>query len=177
MKSPAALGGAFLSEKHRGSAVLDDLPTWSELHKSARVPGCAARPKLFHRYAGTRDVPLGSLTFAGRQGPCAKAHRSYGSPGRDLGSIEQRLDVGPRTNYLACNSQLRRHGAPLFAQHHTQERTIHFEMAIVVDKTKFAELVHEVADARSSCSDHLREYFLTDLCHDWLRPALLAEVC
>src|ERR1700732_1696520 len=114
MKSPAALGGAFLSEKHRGSAVLDDLPTWSELHKSARVPGGAARPKLFHRYAGTRDVPLGSLTFAGR------------------------------------------HGAPLFAQHHTQERTMHFEMAIVVDKTKFAELVHEVADARSSCSDHLR---------------------
>ena len=40
---------------------------------------------------------------------------------------------------------------------------MHFEMAVVVDKTKFAELVHEVAHARSSCPDHLREYFLTYL--------------
>jgi hypothetical protein len=34
-----------------------------------------------------------------------------------------------------------------------------------------------VAHARSSCPDHLGEYFLTDLCNDRLRPTFLTEIC
>ncbi len=52
-----------------------------------------------------------------------------------------------------------------------------FKMAIIVDETQFTKLVHEVADARSSRSDHLGEDFLTDLCHDRLWPTFLAEIC
>src|ERR1700733_3533712 len=50
-------------------------------------------------------------------------------------------------------------------------------MAVVVDEPQFAKLVHEVAHARSGCSNHLGEYFLTDLCNDWLRPTFIAEIC
>ena len=52
-----------------------------------------------------------------------------------------------------------------------------FKFTIVFDEAQFAELVHEKADARSGRADHLRQGFLTELSHDRLRLALLAEIC
>ncbi len=52
-----------------------------------------------------------------------------------------------------------------------------FQFSIVLDKTQFAEFVHEKTHARSGRADHLRQGFLTDLSHDRLRPAFRAEVC
>ncbi len=52
-----------------------------------------------------------------------------------------------------------------------------FQFSIVLDKTQFAEFVHEKTHARLGRADHLRQGFLTDLSHDRLRPAFRAEVC
>src|SRR5947209_16830891 len=52
-----------------------------------------------------------------------------------------------------------------------------FDFSVVFDKAQFAEFVHEKAHARSGRADHLRKRFLTELSHDRLRPAFLAEIC
>ena len=52
-----------------------------------------------------------------------------------------------------------------------------FEFSVIFDEAQFAEFVHEKADARSGRADHLRQRFLTELSHDRLRPAFLAEIC
>src|SRR6266446_3752963 len=51
------------------------------------------------------------------------------------------------------------------------------EFDAILHETQFAELVHEKAHARSGRADHLRQRFLTELSHDRLRPAFLAEIC
>src|SRR5947209_645513 len=51
-----------------------------------------------------------------------------------------------------------------------------FQFSVVFDETQFAEFVHEKAHARSGRADHLRQRFLTELSHDRLRPAFLAEI-
>src|ERR1700737_1613723 len=50
------------------------------------------------------------------------------------------------------------------------------ELSVVLDKTQFAEFVHEKAHARSGRADHFRQRFLTEISHDRLRPAFLAEI-
>src|SRR5882757_879236 len=48
--------------------------------------------------------------------------------------------------------------------------------SVVLDKTQFAELVHEEVDARSGRSDHLRQGLLAILSSDRLRLVFLAEI-
>ena len=48
--------------------------------------------------------------------------------------------------------------------------------AVVVDETKLAELVHEVADSCPGCSDHSCQHFLTDLWNHRLQLTFLAKV-
>ena len=48
--------------------------------------------------------------------------------------------------------------------------------AVVVDKAQLAELVHEVADSRSSRADHARQRFLADFRNHRLPPTILAKV-
>ena len=35
--------------------------------------------------------------------------------------------------------------------------------AVVIDKAQLLELIHEMADPRPSCADHLRQVFLIDI--------------
>ena len=51
-----------------------------------------------------------------------------------------------------------------------------FQFSIVFDVAQLAEFVHEMADARSSGPDHLREDFLTELSDNRLRSVFLAEI-
>jgi len=62
-------------------------------------------------------------------------------------------------------------------QNHVQQGIMDFQFSVVFDKTQFAEFVHEKAHARSGRADHLRQRFLTELSHDRLWPAFLAEIC
>jgi hypothetical protein len=39
----------------------------------------------------------------------------------------------------------RLHAARLFSQYDTQQRAVDFKMAVVVDESRFAKLVHEMA--------------------------------
>src|SRR5712691_11061208 len=65
----------------------------------------------------------------------------------------------------------------LVVQNHVQQGIMDFQFSVVFDEAQFAEFVHEKAYARSSRADHLRQRFLTELSHDRLRPAFLAEIC
>ena len=51
-----------------------------------------------------------------------------------------------------------------------------FQFSIVSDIIQFAEFVHEIADAGSSCPDHLRKNFLTELSDDRLGRVVLAKI-
>jgi hypothetical protein len=44
-------------------------------------------------------------------------------------------------------------------------------------KPNLRNLFHEKPHARSGRADHLRQCFLSELAHDRLRPAFLAEIC
>jgi hypothetical protein len=63
----------------------------------------------------------------------------------------------------------------LVMQDRAQQRTMHLDVSIVVDESKFAKLVHEMADPGSGGADHLRQRFLTDAWTDRLRAAFLPE--
>jgi hypothetical protein len=79
---------------------------------------------------------------------------------------------------LVCtNCFIPRFDLGLLVQNHVQQGTMDLQSSIVFDKTQLAELVHEKAYARSGRADHLRQHFLTELSHDRLRPAFLAEIC
>jgi hypothetical protein len=65
----------------------------------------------------------------------------------------------------------------LVVQNHVQQGIMDLKSSVVFDKTQFAKFVHEKAYARSGRADHLRQRFLTELSHDRLRPAFLAEIC
>src|ERR1700756_592728 len=58
----------------------------------------------------------------------------------------------------------------LVVQNHVQQGIMDFQFSVVFNKTQFAEFVHEKAHAR-------RQRFLTELSHDRLWPAFLAEIC
>src|SRR3970040_1595399 len=49
-------------------------------------------------------------------------------------------------------------------QNNSQEGSVDDELAVVLDKAQFLELVHEEIDPRTRCSDHLCQCFLR---HSW----------
>src|SRR5437763_15471150 len=61
-------------------------------------------------------------------------------------------------------------------QNHVQQGIMDLYFSVVVDKTQFAEFIHEEADARPGRANHLRQRFLTERSHDRLRLAFLAEI-
>ena len=61
-------------------------------------------------------------------------------------------------------------------QNRTQQRIVYLDMPVVADEAQLAKLVHEMADAGSSCADHLCQRFLTDMWIDRLRAAFFAEI-
>ena len=61
-------------------------------------------------------------------------------------------------------------------QNNVQQGIMNFQFSIVFDKTQFAEFVHEKAHPCSGRADHFRQRFLTELSHDRLGPAFLAEI-
>ena len=65
----------------------------------------------------------------------------------------------------------------LVVQNHIQQGIMDLKFSVVFDESQFAEFVHEKAHARSCRADHIRQHFLTELSHDRLRPAFLAEIC
>lgn len=69
-----------------------------------------------------------------------------------------------------------RHGARPIGQQHAQQGGADFELPVVMDEALLAELVHEVADPRPCCADHLGERFLAELRDHRVRPAFLAEI-
>lgn len=48
--------------------------------------------------------------------------------------------------------------------------------AVIIDKAKLLELVHEVADPRSGGAHHLRQVFLINSGKDSFGPAFLAKM-
>src|SRR6185437_9954984 len=64
----------------------------------------------------------------------------------------------------------------IVVQDHVQQRVMDFQVSVVLDKPKLAELVHEGAHPRPCGADHLREHLLAYLRYDRLRLPLLAEV-
>ncbi len=62
-------------------------------------------------------------------------------------------------------------------QDHAEKAAVHRECAaVVIDKAKFSELVHEMADTRACCTDHLSEVFLVNAGEYRFCPAFLAEM-
>ena len=63
--------------------------------------------------------------------------------GRTLGVVYY---PAPRRRSLTKMSQRRFHSARLVGQHDAQQRTMDFEMPVVIDEPCFAKLVHEMTD-------------------------------
>jgi hypothetical protein len=61
-------------------------------------------------------------------------------------------------------------------ENHVQQGAVDFDVAVVVNETQFAKLVHEMTYARACRTDHLGQRLLADFRYDWLRPAFLAEI-
>src|ERR1039457_4222188 len=70
---------------------------------------------------------------------------------------------------LRCQEQL-------VVQHYIEQRAMDLQPAIVVNKTQFSEPVHEEADPRAGCANHLRQHLLTDLGDYRLGYAFLAKM-
>jgi hypothetical protein len=48
----------------------------------------------------------------------------------------------------------------LIEQNHIEQRLVHLDAAVVIDKAELAKAVHDESDAGSRRSDHLRQGFL-----------------
>src|ERR1700732_4926287 len=64
----------------------------------------------------------------------------------------------------------------LLAQHRIEQRTVNFDLSVVVDETFFAELVHEETYSRTRGADHSRQRLLAESHRDRRRIAFLAEI-
>ena len=53
----------------------------------------------------------------------------------------------------------------LVVENNVEKRTVNLQIitAVIVDETQFPESVHEKADPRACCADHLREGLLADI--------------
>src|SRR5258705_13550245 len=102
-------------------------------------------------------APVKSVNFKGR--PVFRFHR-----------------CGVKTNARLDTLYSSSFSSGLVMQNRVQQRTVDFDMPVVADQAKLAELVHEMADARSGGANHLGQCFLTDIRSDRLRTAFLAEM-
>jgi hypothetical protein len=64
----------------------------------------------------------------------------------------------------------------LIVQDRIQQRTMDFNLHIVVDEAKLAEFVHEEADAGPGRANHFGQGFQADIGNDRLRTTLLAKI-
>ncbi len=65
----------------------------------------------------------------------------------------------------------------LVVQDHAEEATMDRQpAAVVIDKAKLLELIHEMTDPRPGCADHLRQVFLIDSGKDGLGSTFLAKM-
>src|ERR1700730_9662984 len=62
---------------------------------------------------------------------------------------------------------------PSIVQHDTQEGSIDFNSAIVLDETELPEFVHEQIDPRAGCANHLRQSLLRYFLKSSFRVILL----
>src|SRR5271169_1193401 len=61
-------------------------------------------------------------------------------------------------------------------EHHVQQATVNFNVAVVINKTQFPKFVHEKTHARSGRADHLGQCLLADFRYDWFWPTFLAKI-
>src|SRR5437867_9409892 len=112
-------------------------------------------------------------------GPAAQNPRSTLSNKTEgnLVKIAQYEGCGARPLH-ACPARNRRSfkKGNLVVEDDIEEGTVHVQPAVVVDESQFAELIHEETDAGARGADHLGEHFLTHLCNDRLRLALLPKM-
>ena len=74
--------------------------------------------------------------------------------------------LGRSFDRLSLECVRRSHGravGSLIGQKHTHQRAMDFDLAIVINKSQVAKLVHEVVHPRPRGPDHVRECFLADL--------------
>jgi hypothetical protein len=64
----------------------------------------------------------------------------------------------------------------IIVQNDVEQRTVYFQVTIIVDQSHFSKSVHEKAHARSRRSDHLGKRFLGNFCDDPLRASVMAEI-
>src|ERR1043166_5462027 len=91
-------------------------------------------------------------------------------PTREVWSI---LLTGPRRAPEAKRTESERRSV---VEDDVEQRAVDLQPTVVLDKAQLPKLVHEEADARAGCADHLRQRFLADLGHAASRPPFLAEV-
>ena len=63
-------------------------------------------------------------------------------------------------------------------QDDTEEATIdrQLHLAVVIDEAQLLELIHEKADPRPGCTDHLGQVFLIDAGNYRFNPTFLAKM-
>src|ERR1700674_4930557 len=88
-----------------------------------------------------------------------------------MSSTTRRQDECRQNHALLVLFQLR-----LVMQHSVQQRTVDFDVPVITDQAKLAELVHEVTDARSGGANHVRQRLLADIRSDRLWCPFLAKM-
>ena len=76
-----------------------------------------------------------------------------------------------RQQWVAAKFNLR-----LIVENHVQQRTVDFNVAVVINKTQFSKLVHEKTHARACRADHFRQCLLADFRNDRLGPTFFAKI-
>ena len=64
----------------------------------------------------------------------------------------------------------------LVVQDHAEESTMDRQPAVVIDKAKLPELLHEMTDPRPGCADPWRQVFLIDSGNDSFGSTFLAKM-
>src|SRR5450631_692604 len=99
------------------------------------------------------------------------AYRNSSAASFRISSTTQRRNKCPRNCALLILFQLR-----LVMQDSVQQRTVDLDVPVITDEAKLAELVHEMADARSGGANHLRQCLLADIRSDRLWRTFLAKM-
>jgi hypothetical protein len=82
-----------------------------------------------------------------------------------------------RGNYRVGRVEIRDGSTSILVeQDYAQESTMDRQPAVVIDKAKLPELLHEMIDSRPGCADPWRQAFLIDTGMYSLGPALLATM-
>ena len=67
-------------------------------------------------------------------------------------------------------------GTGLVVEDDVEEGAVYAQLAVVINETQFAELIHKMTDARAGGADHLGQCFLIDLRNGRLRLPLFPEI-